>query len=151
MAEYLSPGVFIEEIPSSLRAIEGVSTSTAAFVGRARRGPVPGYVWPNSSTPNLPFTATRGFVLTADPAPVLVTSFADFQRQFGTPLSLPLDNSTSDYGYLGWAVRAFFDNGGKRAYIARIVDATDKPSTMRVAQGVVYRLVRSVPKTDNKV
>ena len=41
MPEYLAPGVFIEEVPARLKAIEGVSTSTAAFVGRASRGPVP--------------------------------------------------------------------------------------------------------------
>lgn len=151
MPEYLSPGVFIEEVPSSLKAIEGVSTSTAAFVGRARRGTVPGYRWPDSGTPNLPFTPTGGFVLEPDPAPILVTSFADFQRQFGPPLPIPIASDPKDYGYLGWAVRAFFDNGGKRAYIARIVDPNDKPSTLRVAQGVVYRLLRSAAKTDKTV
>ena len=36
MPEYLSPGVFIEEIPARLKAIEGVSTSTAGFVRRGR-------------------------------------------------------------------------------------------------------------------
>ena len=65
MAEYLSPGVFVEEVPSGLKAVEGVSTSTAALVGRARRGPVPGYKWPGSGTPELPFTPTGGFVLAA--------------------------------------------------------------------------------------
>ena len=34
------PGVYIEEIPSGVRTITGVATSIAAFVGRARRGPV---------------------------------------------------------------------------------------------------------------
>jgi hypothetical protein len=34
------PGVYVEEIPSSVRTITGVSTSVTAFVGRARRGPV---------------------------------------------------------------------------------------------------------------
>jgi phage tail sheath protein FI len=136
MPEYLSPGVFMEEVPSALRAIEGVSTSTAGFVGRSRRGGVPGSVWPGSGTPSLPFTPVGGFVLTPDPSPVLVTSFAEFQRQFGAPLPIPLDGDPSDYGYLAWAVRAFFDNGGKRAYIVRIVDKTDKPSTMQMAQTV---------------
>jgi phage tail sheath protein FI len=148
MAEYLSPDVYIEEPPSSLQAIESVSTSTAAFVGRARRGTVPGYVWPGSGTPNLPFTPTGGFVLTPDPAPVLVTSFADFQRQFGPPWPIPLPGDPTDYGYLGWAAKAFFDNGGKRVYIARIVDPGDTPSTVRASQGVVYRLLRSASAGD---
>jgi phage tail sheath protein FI len=34
------PGVYVEEIPSGVRTITGVSTSVTAFVGRARRGPV---------------------------------------------------------------------------------------------------------------
>ncbi len=39
MANYLHPGVYIEEIPSGAKPIEGVSTSVAAFVGEAGRGP----------------------------------------------------------------------------------------------------------------
>ena len=39
MAEYLSPEVYIEEIPSGLKPIQGVGTSTAAFVGLCQRGP----------------------------------------------------------------------------------------------------------------
>src|ERR1700684_1076722 len=33
MSEYLSPGVYVEEVPSLVKPIAGVSTSTAAFVG----------------------------------------------------------------------------------------------------------------------
>jgi len=33
MPEYLSPGVYVEEVPSAVKPITGVSTSTAAFVG----------------------------------------------------------------------------------------------------------------------
>jgi phage tail sheath protein FI len=36
----LSPGVYIEEIPGGSPPIEGVPTSTAAFIGETRRGPV---------------------------------------------------------------------------------------------------------------
>ena len=39
-AALLTPGVYVEEIPSGVRSIIGVSTSTTAFVGRAIRGPV---------------------------------------------------------------------------------------------------------------
>ena len=39
MAEYLSPEVYIEEIPSDLKPISGVGTSTPAFVGICQRGP----------------------------------------------------------------------------------------------------------------
>src|SRR5258708_14604005 len=33
MPQYLSPGVYVEETPSAIRPIAGVSTSTAAFIG----------------------------------------------------------------------------------------------------------------------
>ena len=59
MPEYLAPGVFIEEIERGPRPIEGVATSTAAFLGETERGP------------------TR---------PRLVTSFNEYRRYFGTRL-----------------------------------------------------------------
>lgn len=34
------PGVYIQEIPSGVQPIEGVSTSTAAFIGKAEMGPL---------------------------------------------------------------------------------------------------------------
>jgi len=40
MPEYLSPGVYVEEVSSGTRPIEGVGTSTGAFVGGAVQGPV---------------------------------------------------------------------------------------------------------------
>jgi uncharacterized protein len=145
MPEYLSPGVFIEEVPGRLKALEGVSTSTAAFVGPAERGPVAGLP--------LPFTPPAGFLLAADPAPVLVTSFAEFTRQFGNPLPLPDTPGAPDTGYLAYAVRSFFDNGGKRCYVSRIfhpssaaVDA-DRGKVV-VEQGFVLRLTRAARKGD---
>lgn len=39
MPSYLSPGVYIEEMESGSRPIEGVGTSVAAFIGFAERGP----------------------------------------------------------------------------------------------------------------
>lgn len=38
--ERLHPGVYIEEIPSGVRPIEGVSTSNGAFIGKAEMGPL---------------------------------------------------------------------------------------------------------------
>jgi len=40
MSTYLHPGVYVEEIPSGSKPIEGVATSVAAFVGKATKGPV---------------------------------------------------------------------------------------------------------------
>lgn len=37
---YLSPGVYVEEVSSGARPIEGVGTAIAAFVGLAEDGPL---------------------------------------------------------------------------------------------------------------
>lgn len=39
MPQYLSPGVYVEEVEAGSRPIEGVGTAVAAFVGLAARGP----------------------------------------------------------------------------------------------------------------
>ncbi len=40
MGEYLSPGVYVEEKSGGIKPIEGVGTSTGAFVGIAEKGPI---------------------------------------------------------------------------------------------------------------
>jgi phage tail sheath protein FI len=57
MPEYLYPGVYIEEIDTGNKPIEGVSTSTVGFLGLAERGPA---------------------------VPTLVTSFGEYRRSFGS-------------------------------------------------------------------
>jgi phage tail sheath protein FI len=79
------PGVYVEEIPSGVRTITGVATSIAAFVGRTPRGPVQ--------------------------EPRTITSYADFERTFGS-----LDRNYP----LGYAVRDFYLNGGTTAVIVRL-------------------------------
>ena len=34
------PGVYVQEIPSGVRTIAGVETAVAAFIGRAKWGPL---------------------------------------------------------------------------------------------------------------
>jgi uncharacterized protein len=57
MPEYLSPGVYIEEVSTGNKPIEGVATSTVGFIGIAERGPV---------------------------KPILITSFSEYARAFGS-------------------------------------------------------------------
>ena len=140
MPEYLSPGVYIEEIPARLKAIEGVSTSTAGLVGAAERGPVPGYP--------LPFVPPAGFALPTDGGPMLVTSFGAFSQTFGAALSLVTNPA---HAYLARAVRMFFDNGGRRCYITRVAPATATRASVRVAQGQVLRLNRRAAAGDTVV
>src|SRR5687768_16605807 len=93
MPEYLAPGVYLEEVPSGNKPIEGVSTSTAAFVGVAERGPV------ND--------------------PTLVTSFAEYGRTFGGYLDHRVFTDGRDL--LPYAVEGFFVNGGSRLFVTRVV------------------------------
>src|SRR5262249_42133057 len=76
---------------------------------------------------------------TPDRAPILVTSFAEYRRAFGSP---PVDPATD--GYLGYAVRAFFDNGGKRAFIARAQRPDALPAFHQISRGAILRLTRIV-------
>jgi phage tail sheath protein FI len=103
--EYLAPGVYVEETSFRAKSIEGVSTSTTGFVGPTRRGPL----------------APRNEADKQE-APELVTSFGDFQRIYGG--FEDLDFGTMRPNYLAHAVRAYFDNGGARLYVARISDGS---------------------------
>jgi phage tail sheath protein FI len=114
MPEYLHPGVYIEETSFRGKSIEGVSTSTAGLVGRSPKGP--------------------------EGKPTLVTSFADFTRKFGAPYPITTGVTPKMGDYLGHAVRAFFDNGGQRAYIVRTLHTDAAKSFRALLKGAVYTL-----------
>lgn len=110
MPEYLTPGVYIEEIELGPRPIEGVSTSVGGFVGPTRYGPLAG-------------------------EPELLTSFADFERIYGGFENLEFESADtarteleSQHNYMWHAARAFFENGGLRLYIARIYEQGSDPN-----------------------
>jgi len=100
MPEYLAPGVYVEETSFRAKSIEGVSTSTTGFVGRTRRGPV--------------------FGITDSDTPELLTSFGDFERIYGG-----FDDIAGSPNYLAHAVRAYFDNGGRRLFVSRVAELPD--------------------------
>ncbi len=107
MAEYLAPGVYVEEFESGPKAMEGVGTSTAGFIGLAVRGPVIG-------------------------RPVLLTSFADYQRRFGGYLS---ELGYGKYRYLPNCVEQFFTNGGSTCYVMRV--APEDAAAAKSAEGPI--------------
>jgi phage tail sheath protein FI len=127
MPEYLAPGVYVEEVSFRSKSIEGVSTTTTAFVGPTRYGPV-------------------------REEPEVLTSLLDFERIYGDRRKLDFADATSYIdpaatqpaanvhpapemdNYLWHAVRAFFENGGARLYVKRVFrpipvpdDANRKP------------------------
>ena len=98
MAEYLSPGVYVEEFESGGKPMEGVGTSTAGFVGLAEKGPVGG-------------------------VPRLITNFAEFRRTYG---GFHSENEFGEYRFLAYAVEHFFVNGGTRCFITRVAPESAK-------------------------
>ena len=99
MPEYLSPGVYIDETSYRTKTIEGVSTSTAGFIGPTRFGPVSG-------------------------EPELITSLADFIRIYGDLEDLNFDGLPNPQAnYLAHGVRAFFEEGGRRLFVQRVFNA----------------------------
>jgi len=90
------PGVYIEELPSAVRTIVGVSTSVTAFVGYTARGPVN--------------------------TPVTLTSFADFERRFGglaaaSPLSYSVQQFFLNGGGTAIVVRLASGAGASSVHI----------------------------------
>src|SRR5258708_5056222 len=97
MPEYLSPGVYVEEIDTGNKPIEGVSTSTAGMLGVTERGPVN--------------------------VPILITSYGEYRRWFGERLTLEdFSNALGPHCYLPHAVEGFFQNEGQRVYGTRVLD-----------------------------
>lgn len=126
MPEYLSPGVYVEEIDAGPKPIEGVSTSTAGAAGVTLSGPTSG-------------------------KPELVTSFAEFVRKFGGLMPDPDDQTYNRWannpvdGGRWWqfplAVKGFFDNGGQRIYIKRVFSGAATAANARLGKGMVSEIV----------
>lgn len=107
MPEYLAPGVYMEEVSFRAKSIEGVGTSVASLVGPTRTGPL------------------RGI-------PEVVTSYAEFTRVFGDADDLVFDIESGTLtvpNHSAHAARAFFDNGGKQLFVARVVGDVNEADT----------------------
>jgi phage tail sheath protein FI len=96
MPTYDTPGVYIEE-QTGPGVIAGVGTSTAAFVGPARRGPLR--------------------------EPLRVSSYEEFLSTFAVARADgtfdPFITSPRRF-YMAQAVRGFYENGGRQAFIVRV-------------------------------
>ena len=90
---YLTPGVYVEEIPSQNKPIEGVSTSVAAFVGLTPGGPIN--------------------------QPMRISNWSQFARTFSDPND-PDAGPFMEGAYLAHSVYGFFQNGGSLCWIVRV-------------------------------
>jgi phage tail sheath protein FI len=90
---YLTPGVYVEEIPSANKPIEGVGTAVAAFVGLAPGGPVN--------------------------TPMRISNWTQFAKIYGDPVN-PDNGPFMEGSYLGHSIYGFFQNGGSVCWVVRV-------------------------------
>ncbi|HSI12968.1 MAG TPA: phage tail sheath subtilisin-like domain-containing protein [Chthoniobacter sp.] len=104
MPEYLAPGVYVEEIEMGGKPIEGVSTSTAGFLGETERGPA----------------GVR-----------FLTSFTQYEQSYGGYSWASTKGESKSF--LPYALAGFFANGGKRCFVGRITSKAAKTATLSIA------------------
>jgi uncharacterized protein len=90
---YLTPGVYVEEIPSANKPIEGVGTAVAAFVGLAPGGPVN--------------------------TPMRMSNWTQFAKIYGDPVN-PDNGPFMEGSYLAHSIYGFFQNGGSVCWVVRV-------------------------------
>ncbi len=121
-----APGIY-RAPDNPIRALTGVRMDVCAFAGVAPRGPARAPYFDASWAPQ-----------PADPSeteqlavPVAVESWSAYVERFG---------SFEGPGLLPYAVASFFDNGGQRAYVVRIVHrylkADGTPDTAAIDKGI---------------
>src|SRR3712207_5696234 len=93
MPTYLTPGVYVEEVPAANKPIEGVSTSVAAFVGLAPGGPFD--------------------------KPQRISNWSQFAKIFGDQ-ETPKNGPFMKGAYLAHAVYGYMQNGGTDCWVVRV-------------------------------
>jgi len=115
MPEYLAPGVYVEEVPSAVKPIAGVGTSTAGFIGVSANITRP---WDPAKRTGMPARPTgEAYQQAAALSPQPVNSWTEFTQKFGD-----LQDANQ---YLAHAVYGFFNNGGTRCWVTRIAAPGD--------------------------
>ncbi len=122
MAEYLSPGVYVEEVDRGPKPIEGVGTAMAAFVGFTEKAEMVREVDNELLVENL---LNR---------PQLVTNWTQYVQRFGG--FVPGVN-------LPQAVYGYFSNGGSRCYVVSVRTFPKAEGVLMNSQGKPALTVRA--------
>jgi uncharacterized protein len=122
MPEYLSPGVYVEEVDRGPKPIEGVGTAMAAFVGFTEKAD-----W---------VRVVDGENLTEDllNKPQLVTNWTQYVQKFG---------GFVEGAYLPHAVYGYFHNGGSRCYVLSVKTIGRAQAPLLGSDGKPYMMVQS--------
>ncbi|WP_438490777.1 phage tail sheath family protein [Streptomyces sp. S186] len=145
----LTPGVYVDEVPSGVRVVTGAGTSTPAFLGLTYRGDDP-----DSDSPQLVRSwqefhdryATDGSVGLFDELKKAVRLGEDVMRGAWSAVTggeAPSDLRTPDPGDelerflpLAEAVHGFFANGGASCYVVPlVVEDNEFASLLRALEG----------------
>jgi phage tail sheath protein FI len=134
MADYKSPGVYVEVVPPIARPIAGVGTSTPGFIGiLANTIQLPARTREGDEVDDI----NRGFkfvdfsVPAAADRPYFITNWSQFINLFGDFTGLETLSKTTETGptinsnqrNLAHAIFGFFNNGGTGCYVLRITGA----------------------------
>jgi phage tail sheath protein FI len=119
MPEYLTPGVYVEEVPSAIKPIAGVGTSTAGFIGVVANSVamplMPGRIGSKTDAAGKTTRIPEDyFPVAAAGVAVLVDSWETFRINFGDP--------EAGNFVLAHAVYGFFNNGGGRCWVTRVAE-----------------------------
>ncbi len=131
MAEYLSPGVYVEEVPPAQRPIAGVGTSTAGFIG---------VVADDVAMPLEPGSTVDHYTVADAGTPQLITNWGQFKKTFG--------DFQNGNAILAHAVYGFFNNGGTRCWVMRVADAaalTDPANELELFAGIDEIAIVAIP------
>ena len=101
MPTYLTPGVYVEEVSSGSKPIEGVATAVAAFVGLLPGGPIN--------------------------KPMRISNWTQFSNIYTDPQH-PENGPFMEGSYTAHAVYGYFQNGGSIAWIIRVGSERGTPA-----------------------
>jgi len=120
--EYLSPGVYVEEVDRGPRPIQGVSTATAAFVGFTEKAQLNQRV--------------DGEVVITDLTnrPQLITNWSQFREHYGDFV---------EGAYLPHAVYGYLMNGGSRCYVLSVKTIPKAQAGLLGSDGKPYLIARA--------
>ncbi|HEY86251.1 MAG TPA: phage tail sheath family protein [Chloroflexi bacterium] len=122
MPEYLSPGVYVEEVDRGPRPIEGVGTAMPVFVGFTEKA---------SAEENIDGEIVSRNLLNKTE---LVTNMTQFKERFG---------GFVEGAYLPNAVYGYFLNGGNRCYVHSVKTTPKAEVALLNAEGKPQLLVRA--------
>ncbi|MBA3532239.1 MAG: hypothetical protein H0T73_09995, partial [Ardenticatenales bacterium] len=120
MPEYLSPGVYVEEVDRGPKPIEAVGTAMPVFIGFSEKAESVEEIDGEYVTNNLLGKAQ------------LVTNWSQYVERFGNFV---------DGAYLPHAVYGYFTNGGGRCYVLSVKTIPTAQTTLLGADGKPHLII----------